>query len=382
MTLSAPARAGIGLLGGLLLTLSLLVGAAPVDATHGPDHSYFILESTDTIIPGATEIGLAGEDDTTVTVALPFDVTFYGATYASGTNLVVSSNGNIQFTGDDSDYPDGGECMPENDFEATLFALFSDIYLDNSPADGVFTSLVGSAPDRRFVIEWRGIDLDTDDPVNFEIVLYESSPVLTVIYGDMGTTEDGMIGVQETSSGPFTEYTCQADPAGVQVVADGTRLDFVPAGMTGDITVNKSGPAGSPLASVGFTLMADDCTTEVAAEQLTDATGTTVFTGVDVGADYCVVETSPPSGYTAVSVDVTWTFDPDTGLFSAVVPVVNTPVGASATPTPTPATSSLPNTAGSVASRDGAGPTLVIGMVALVVVAAAAVATTRTRRAA
>ena len=295
-----------------------------------------------------------------MTVALPFDATLYGTVYPAASNLVVSSNGNIEFTGNESDYPDlATECQPENDFEATVFALFSDLVTDVAPGNGVYTAVVGSAPNRQFVIEWRTTDIENDEAMNFEVILHEGSPVVTVIYGDLGNSTDGLIvGVQETSAGPFTQYLCQDFGGGGQAVADGTRLDFVPAGVTGSITVNKTGTGGAPLAGAGFTLFASDCTTGVAAAQVTNAGGTATFTGVDASASYCLVETTVPPGYQAVAnVAVTLTFDPTTGLFGATVPISNVALAASPTaspsPTPTPAASLLPNTAGTRGTGEG-----------------------------
>ena len=344
--MTVPPRRPVRAAATLAVVLSLFALSLPAQATHGPPHTYSVLTSTGTIVPGTSEIGLAGEDDTTVTVALPFDATLYGTVYPAASNLVVSSNGNIQFTGDDDDYTDTGDCLPEDDFGATVFALFSDLNNDEDPAHGVYTGVVGAAPNRQFVIEWRTTDFDSDEFMNFEIILHEGSPVITVIYGDLSNTGDEVIiGVQEAPTGPFTEHLCtDFGGLGGQAVADGTRLDFVPAGVTGTVTINKTGTGGAPLAGAGFTLFASDCTTGVAAAQVTNASGVATFAGADAAASYCLVETTVPPGYQATAnVAVTLTLDPSTGLFGATVPITNTALAASPTPSPTP--SSLPNTA-------------------------------------
>lgn len=237
-------RPGVAILVAVGLALSAFAPAAPAGATHGWAHSYSILESTGAITPGTIELtDLTFVDDTTTTL-LPFAVTFYGTVYPAGSALVVSTNGNIQFTGDDANGPGGndGDCLPWpwNSFEATVFAYFSFLTTGYFIGEGVFTAVLGTAPNRQFVIEWRASDIQTASPMNFEIILYEASPVITVIYGDMGVTRHGakaIVGVQETSTGPFTEHICAVAaavsglPPGEQLIADGTRLDFIPAGL-------------------------------------------------------------------------------------------------------------------------------------------------------
>ena len=120
----------------------------------------------------------------TATVALPFEVEFYGATYAAGTNIVVSSNGNIQFTGNQPAATDPGpDCLPEDEFGATLFALFADFEAAGA-SEGVFTQLYGTAPNRWFVIEWRtSFADDNNQQANFEIVLWDNTDLVRDIYG-------------------------------------------------------------------------------------------------------------------------------------------------------------------------------------------------------
>ena len=60
---------------------------------------------------------------------------------------------------------------------------------------GIFTSVTGTAPNRKFNIEWRAVHFaDTTTSANFEVVLHESLTSFDVIYG---ATSDS--GLDETS---------------------------------------------------------------------------------------------------------------------------------------------------------------------------------------
>ena len=54
--------------------------------------------------------------------------------------------------------------------------------------------MLGSAPNRQFVIEWRTTYFQRTGTANFEVILSEDTPTLSVIYG--ATADDG---AQETS---------------------------------------------------------------------------------------------------------------------------------------------------------------------------------------
>ena len=139
----------------LLLTAVavLLLGAAyPGVASAG---SYEIIATTGTITPGATRVTALDCDDCTTTLTLPFAVQVYGNTY---TSVVVSSNGNIQFASNRTTFTN--TCLPATSFAQTFFGYWDDLELRTAadragPTAGVFTSVVGTAPNRQFIIEFR-----------------------------------------------------------------------------------------------------------------------------------------------------------------------------------------------------------------------------------
>lgn len=209
---------------GAAAVIALMVPGA---AAAAPDY----LTSTSTgnpIVPGVTDTGNHA-DDATTSVTLPFAVSFYGASY---TTAQISSNGNLQFTGNTSEF--GNNCLPETGPQiggpgplATIFALQGDLRTDTTGA-GVFSTVTGTAPHRQFVLEWRTTHYASTNVANFEVILNEGSPTISVIYGrtdDGGSSE--VTGVQNDPglSSQFTQFSCRT-----AVISSGLRVDYTEGG--------------------------------------------------------------------------------------------------------------------------------------------------------
>jgi subtilisin family serine protease len=124
-------------------------------------------------IDGDTVLPLVG-DLVSVNIPLPFPVTLYGQSYESAT---VTPKGYIEFlTGGPVNYIN--EAIPNaNRPNAAIYAFWDDMVVDSSSS--VRTGLVGTAPNRQFVIEWRDVSF-FDAPqlrVRFEMVLAESGEI-------------------------------------------------------------------------------------------------------------------------------------------------------------------------------------------------------------
>ena len=103
-----------------------------------------------------TKLDLAG-DDVNKVVDLPFAVPFYGVNYSRAT---ISTNGNVAFgagstTGVNSTIPSTG--TPNG----ALYPFWDD--LDVDAASAIYTGVVGTAPHRAYVVEWRNVSHYTDD---------------------------------------------------------------------------------------------------------------------------------------------------------------------------------------------------------------------------
>jgi hypothetical protein len=126
-------------------------------------------------------------------IALPFPYIFYGQTF---TNVTVDTNGKLQFGVGFPDYQN--TCLPVSGYSNTVFVFWDDLKTTNGPGGGIFTSVSGSAPNRVFNIEWRATCYSTDQPLNFEVRLYESSTRIDMVYGvlyDTGT--NATVGIQQ-----------------------------------------------------------------------------------------------------------------------------------------------------------------------------------------
>jgi extracellular elastinolytic metalloproteinase len=125
----------------------------------------------------ATVVPITG-DDVAGTIDLPFPFTFYGFAY---TRAHVCTNGLIEFVG-----PSTTSCPPTNAAIPTtgrpngaIYSFWDDTFVDAQAS--IRTELKGTAPNRRFVIEFRNLHFfeDTTRRVDFNIVLHENGDIVT-----------------------------------------------------------------------------------------------------------------------------------------------------------------------------------------------------------
>ena len=195
--------------------------AVPGLASAGDDYTTNT-QTGQSIIPGATDIGNHC-DDCVTPLTLPFQVPVYSTPYSSA---YVSSNGNIQFLTANGGAPPSA-CTPLaiSGLDRAFIPYFGDLRTDET-GGGIFTAVLGSPPNRQFVIEWRTTYFQRSGSANFEVVLTEGSGTLSVIYGtntDNGSMETS--GIQSSDLGPFTQFSC-----GESTLVSGLRVNYVPAG--------------------------------------------------------------------------------------------------------------------------------------------------------
>lgn len=173
--------------------LTFMLSALAFAGTQGPDAGGY--SGTDTAVSsfidisgggGATSI-LAGTDDGTVSVTLPFSFSFYGAAY---TQVCISSNGAAYFLADPN------TCSAVTDFansdltagapspdQAAILPLWSDLTFQTAGAGSVFYQTLGTAPNRRFIIQWHNAyPQGSANPVTFQAVLSETSGAVSFQY--------------------------------------------------------------------------------------------------------------------------------------------------------------------------------------------------------
>jgi hypothetical protein len=114
-------------------------------------------------------------DDNQLTVPIGFTFTFFGQSY---TNVSICTNGYLEFNGSSAEYTN--VCIPS----ATAPNGFIAGYWDDLIAP-VATSIkyqtIGSAPNRRFVVSYSGMQLyaNTSSLQSFKIILDETTNVIT-----------------------------------------------------------------------------------------------------------------------------------------------------------------------------------------------------------
>jgi subtilisin family serine protease len=223
-------------------------GTGPATATSTPAGNYATCPTTGTIVPGVTDVGNHC-DDCVTTVTLPFPVMLYDQTFS--TSITVSSNGPLQFSSAISPFTNA--CLPNASHNNTIFGYWDDLRTDGG-GQGIFTTVVGSAPNRTFVIEWRAGYFSGGGSANFEVLLHENSPDFETVYGTVSQgNSSATVGVQRDTGSRFTEYACNGSGG---AITSGLQLNFRSGGcatptptVTGTPPTATATPSPSPTAS-------------------------------------------------------------------------------------------------------------------------------------
>jgi len=211
----------------LTQTVTLTGGASPVTFNFsipvgqaGGNYSFGTPGTGATIPAGGTLVPGSAADDAVVTVNLPFATAIYDQNFAAGSTISISTNGNVQFVGTGGSTAYSNAALPASAFGATtpvLLPFWDDLDL-RSTGGGIYTQTIGTAPNRQFVIEWRGRHFsETNGPqsVNFAVVLNEgASGAFEYRYVQTGSAAaiangaSATVGVQKANSGTdFTQFS-------------------------------------------------------------------------------------------------------------------------------------------------------------------------------
>src|SRR5579859_7256753 len=131
-------------------------------------------------------------DDTVVQVNSPFPIA-YGS--GSFTNLFISSNGTISFTEPYGDYinapipPVEGPPLTLPQPTTLVAPWWQDLFPVKGAAQNVYWGVVGSAPNRQLVVEWRDVrgflcNSDSSATIKFEAVFFEGKSDVQFNYAD------------------------------------------------------------------------------------------------------------------------------------------------------------------------------------------------------
>ena len=166
---------------------------------------------------GGTAVTFGDTDDSSSVISLPFTFSLFDNIYQAGSQLAVSTNGWLSLdaasTPEFQNGPLPGTTAQRSDGttgsipSALIAPFFDDLVLQSG--GGASTRTLGSAPNRRFVIEWSNIGildeqgLDTGAALTFEAILYEGSNDIQFLYSSLsGPRSDGVsatIGIQDST---------------------------------------------------------------------------------------------------------------------------------------------------------------------------------------
>ena len=124
------------------------------------------------------------DDDSSAQIASPFPILFGGGSF---TDLFVSSNGNVNFTGPFTEY--SHQPIPFSAISTLVAPFWDDLFPVAGDAQNVFWAVVGGPPNRELVIEWRDVrhfscSSDSSATARFQVVFFESSSDILFNYAD------------------------------------------------------------------------------------------------------------------------------------------------------------------------------------------------------
>ena len=213
-------------------------------------------------IEADTPTGLVG-DDKAVTIDLPFDFTLYGNVYR---RAHLSSNGFLNFQAAAAVF--GNEEIPTTRApNAAIYPFWDDLVIDF--ASRVNTAVIGAAPHRQFVIEYRDITFySLDSRIDFEMLLGEDGDI-EFRYRDLDpaiSTETGgraTVGIENSNGGDGLQYSYNSP-----VLTDSRSIHFhapASARVTGVVTDANDGQPIVP-AWISTTYNGVELRTETAAD--------------------------------------------------------------------------------------------------------------------
>lgn len=123
------------------------------------------------------------DDDDSVSITPPFPIRFGSLEFSE---LWVNSNGNITLTVPffASWYNDS---LPTEQIDAVIAPFWQDLQPEPGTSNNVFWEVIGTAPNRELVIEWRNVMLyggSANETVRFQVVFKENSDEILFLYAD------------------------------------------------------------------------------------------------------------------------------------------------------------------------------------------------------
>lgn len=141
---------------------------------HLDEYGYGCAPATYEFVEAETELPFS-DDFNFQAVPLPFPVMFYGKTYDW---IAVTEDGYASFDVNNFWVLDNAPIPSLNPPNAAIFAFYDDFRVEPGRSS-VLTSVIGTAPNRQFVIEWRDVQSlnDLSQYARFEILISEQGKI-------------------------------------------------------------------------------------------------------------------------------------------------------------------------------------------------------------
>ncbi|MBP6832990.1 MAG: hypothetical protein KA978_19540, partial [Deltaproteobacteria bacterium] len=174
--------------------------------------------------PGSIRL-LANSDDGTVTDTLPFTFNYYGVPQ---TSVGISANGMLGFPTASMLWT--SQPLPYASIQNSIFAFWDDI---ETRGGGICVALVGTAPNRRYIVQWDDARLtsDTNAHLTFQVQLNETINAIDVLYrqmsgaGDAPSGSQATIGIQRDMGSSYDQVAYRT----VGAVTAGSSIRWIPA---------------------------------------------------------------------------------------------------------------------------------------------------------
>ena len=237
-------------------------------------------------------------DSTDISAAqpIPFPFAFYGTI---NTQLFVGINGIIGFSADDLDA--SNQAFPHTQPPHKVICPYWVGLRSSSGA--VYAGTIGEAPNRRMVVSWAAVPLQTLAAVQltFQVILSEGSPNVHFQYREVYPGNSGgggrwaTVGLENDTGTVFSKYSYNKVPA---KLTNSQALAFVPMTPSGQApTVAITGPTNGALftAPASFSIAATASAFDSAPARVEFLAGTNLL-GAVTNSPYTWIVTSLPAG--------------------------------------------------------------------------------------
>ncbi|MFY0565797.1 S8 family peptidase [Archangium lansingense] len=125
-------------------------------------------------------------DDSTATINPGFPI-YFASTAPVSSMVHVSMNGLVTLETPVSSF--SNTPLPNNTYQELIAPFWDDLYPGATSADNVYWAVIGAAPSRELVIEWRNVYHygSRTDPMTFQVIFYEERPDIRINYKDVST---------------------------------------------------------------------------------------------------------------------------------------------------------------------------------------------------